>query len=376
MDKPEPTTGYILLVDDVIENLNMLTDMLQHQGHTIDVASNGKDALEQINKKEPDIILLDIQMPGMTGYDVCREIRANPETAHIPVIFLSALIETADIVKAFDAGGNDYVSKPFKYREVMARVESQLKMAHQRQEIQALRERDKHQFEALAKMKNNFLYSAAHDLKNPLTGMLLYTQVLRMTPPENVADLEELAQGIENTARKMQRLTMDILDLAQMQVGDQMQMVEQALQPIFHNTVKNLEVLAKEKDIKLDLQLLEETIIYPVEASYFERMLDNLVSNAIKYTPEGGDVLLALQDYDTHYEISVRDTGIGIPENDLPNLFDAFYRVKSDDHKKENGTGLGLSIVAAIVDEHGGEIIVESVVDEGSTFIVILPKTS
>lgn len=376
MKEKEAQPGYILLVDDVIENLNMLTDMLENQGHKIDIALNGQEALDKVNEKQPDLILLDIQMPGMSGYEVCQSIKGNPKTEQIPVIFLSALTETSDIVKAFDVGGVDYVSKPFKFREVIARVESQLAVARQRREIEALRERDKQQFESLAKMKNNFLYGTAHDLKNPLTGLLLYTQVLRTTSPESKEEVEEIAQGIENTARKMQRLIMDILDLAQMQVGDQMNLVDLPIQPILKNTLNNFEVLAKEKNINLKLDVPEEAINYEVESSYFERMLDNLVSNAIKYTPSDGTVTLSLRDCNDHLEIRVKDTGLGIPEKDIPHLFDAFYRVKSQSHKKESGTGLGLSIVAAIIEEHNGTIKVESIEGKGSTFIISLPTES
>lgn len=365
--------GYILLVDDIKDNLDLLADMLDNQGYQVKMALDGQEALTYMDDSPPDLVLLDIQMPGMDGYEVCKKIKANPETEKIPVIFLSALNETADIVKGFDAGGVDYVSKPFKFREVMARVESQIKVSRQRKEIEALRERDKHQFEALAQMKNSFLYGTAHDLKNPLTGMLLYTQMLRAAPPESKEEIQSAADGIELTARKMQRLITDILDLAQMQVGDQMTPIDLPVTPILENVVKNASILAKEKKQTIALAVGID-INYPVEPSYFERMLDNLVSNAVKYTPEGGKITVSLRDCDDTYEISIADSGIGIPEDDIPRLFEAFYRVKSAAHKKEDGTGLGLSMVAAIVEEHHGNIRVESEVNKGSTFIISLPK--
>lgn len=366
--------GYILLVDDIIDNLDMLTDMLENQGHKVQIALSGQEALDKIQSDKPDIVLLDIQMPGMDGYEVCRKIKANPETQDIPVIFLSALSDTKDIVKGFDAGGVDYVSKPFKFREVMARVASQLKVSRQRKEIESLRERDKQQFESLAKIKNNFLYGTAHDLKNPLTGLLLYTQLLRATPPDNQEEIEEVANGIETSARKMQSLITDILDLAQMQVGDQMNFVLLPLQPILENVIKNFTILAKEKNITLDLETPEETVNYPIDTSYFERMLDNLMSNAIKYTPNGGKITISLKPCEESYELHIADTGLGIPKEDIPRLFEAFYRVKKQTHRQESGTGLGLSMVAAIVEDHNGTITVESQEDVGSTFIIDLPK--
>ncbi|GAB5492155.1 MAG: response regulator [Phototrophicaceae bacterium] len=376
MTSPKKISGYILLVDDVIDNLEMLTDMLENQGHTVKIALDGQEAFTQIAIEQPDIILLDIQMPGMDGYEVCEKIKANPETQDIPVIFLSALSETKDIIKAFDVGGVDYISKPFKFREVGARVASQLKLSRQRKEIELLRERDKQQFESLAKIKNNFLYGTAHDLKNPLTGLMLYTQLLRSTPPDSQQEITEIANGIELSARKMQSLITDILDLAQMQVGDQMNFIELPLQPILENVVRNFTILAKEKDITLSLSVPEESVSYPIDTSYFERMLDNLTSNAIKYTLNGGKVSISLQNCEDTLELRIADTGLGIPKDDIPKLFEAFYRVKKKSHRKESGSGLGLSMVAAIVDDHNGTIHVESEEGVGSTFIITLPKVS
>ncbi len=367
-------SGFVLLVDDVKDNLDMLADMLENQNFRVKLALDGQEALEKIAEELPDLVLLDIQMPGMDGYEVCRRIKANPDTEQLPVIFLSALNETADIVRGFDVGGVDYVSKPFKFREVMARVESQIKVSHQRKEIESLRERDRQQFEALAKMKNSFLYGTAHDLKNPLTGMLLYTQMLRSTSPDDGEELQNIADGIEVTARKMQRLVTDILDLAQMQVGDQLNLIELTLQPILENVVQTASIFAREKEQMLVLHQPDEKIAYPVDPSYFERMLDNLVSNALKYTPEGGEIHVSLRDCGDEYEIAVADSGVGIAEEDMPRLFEAFYRVRSATNKKIEGTGLGLSMVAAIVEEHNGNIYVESEVGVGSTFIITLPK--
>lgn len=374
MKSTKAKPGYILLVDDVIDNLRMLTDMLENLGHDVQIALNGQEALDKIAQHKPDLILLDIQMPGMNGYEVCERIKDNPDTEDIPVIFLSALSDTANIIRGFDAGGVDYVNKPFKFKEVVARVQSQLAVSQQRREIEALRERDKQQFESLANIKNKFMYGTAHDLKNPLTGLLLYTQMLRSTPPGDKEAIESAADGIELAARKMQSLITDILDLAQMQVGDQMRRVELPLNEIVVRSAKNFDVLAKEKNITLHLEMPEDNVLYEVDNSYFERMLDNLISNAIKYTPENGDVRVKLCLTDDAIELSVEDTGLGIPPNDIPRLFEAFYRVKSPSHKKESGTGLGLSMVAAIAEEHNGTVSVDSIEREGSKFTIILPR--
>lgn len=373
MSLPKAQPGHILIVDDIIDNLHMLMDMLEVQGHQVQITMSGQEALDAIEERQPDLVLLDIQMPEMDGYEVCRRIKGNEKTADIPVIFLSALNETSDILKGFDAGGVDYVSKPFQFREVLARVESQLAVSQQRREIEALRERDRQQFEALADLRDKFIQGTVHDLKNPLTGVLLYSQMMRSSPPESEDDLIKISQGIEQSARKMQRLVTDILDLAQIQVGNQLHLFDTPIQPILERVIHNFDILAQEKNINLTLEASEDVVKLAINENYFERIFDNLISNAIKYTPEGGHIALIMLPHEDYVEIIVEDNGLGIPEEDLPQLFEAFYRVRKTTHRKENGSGLGLSVVAAIIEEHGGKIDVESIEGEGSRFIVSMP---
>jgi two-component system sensor histidine kinase/response regulator len=373
MTVPKAKPGTVLIVDDVVDNLHMLTDMLEAQGHEVRIAISGREALDKINEKHPDLILLDIQMPGMTGYEVCEKVKAKKETQDIPVIFLSALQESADILKGFEVGGVDYVSKPFQFREVVARVQSQMAVSQQRRELEDLRMRDQQQFRMIAGAKDTFFRAATHDLKNPLTGVMLYVQTLRSNPPQNQVELNNALNDIENSARKMQSLLSDILDLAQMQVGSVMNFIEQPIHDILLKVMKNFDVLARQKNIQLFLKMPDDVIQMPVDGNYFERMIDNLVSNAIKYTPHDGQVSVQMRVAEDGLQIRVSDTGIGIPEDELDKIFEAFYRVKKPSHRKENGTGLGLSIVAAIAEEHGGRIDVESVEGEGTSFTLCFP---
>lgn len=373
MHLSEITPSHILIVDDVVDNLNMLADFLEEHGHDVRIAMSGQAALNSINEKQPDLVLLDIQMPGMDGYEVCERIKADEETRDIPVIFLSAHTETNDILRGFDVGGVDYVGKPFQFREVVARVQSQLSLAHQRREIQMLRERDRQQFQQISEMRERFMQASVHDLKNPLTGVLLYSGMLKSFEEDQLDELPDIAEGIENSARKMQRLITDILDLAQMQIGERMMLIPTKIQPMLEKCVLGLQVQAGEKSISLHLEVPDDSVTLNVHPYQFERVLDNLVSNAIKYTSNGGQVYICLKSHDDHATISIRDTGYGIPEDDIPHLFEAFYRVKHKDHKKQSGSGLGLSIVDAIIEQHHGDILVESQLCIGSNFIVRLP---
>ncbi len=375
----------ILIVDDAVDNLELLAAMLQKKGHQVRIASSGNAALDVIQEQPPDLVLLDVQMPGLNGFEVCERIKANDDTAEIPVIFLSAHAESDNILRGFDVGGVDYVGKPFQFREVIARVHSQLalsqqrrRLIQQREEIAALRERDKKQFEQLNTMQERFLHATAHDLKNPLTTILLYVQMLETEASQTKSDnLQKVAGGIRQSSEKMRALIADILDLAQMQIGLELQFFPATLQTVIEEAASNFAVIAAEADVNLTLNLPETPVTLSLDVQRMERVFDNLLSNAIKYTPAGGDVTVSMDapGDETGDEICVRvrDSGIGIPEDDLPHLFEAFYRIRTKDHQKESGNGLGLAIVKTIIEQHNGHIDAQSTPGAGSVFTVYLP---
>jgi signal transduction histidine kinase len=376
------TTADILIVDDVADNLEMLTAMLERQGHHVRIARSGREALDDIDSNPPDLVLLDIQMPEMNGYEVCQRIKSNEATASIPVIFLSAFAETDDILRGFDVGGVDYVSKPFKFREVAARVHNQIAIAQQRQrliqqreEIAALRERDKRQFEQLKAMQERFLHATAHDLKNPLTTISLYVQMLESKAASAEAEdkLADIAAGIRQSSQKMRMLITDILDLAQMQIGLELQRIPVTLQDVVRDSAANFDLIAADADVRLIINLPDAPLRVPVDTGLMERVFDNLISNAIKYTPAGGQVTVTARSVEHETCVSVADTGPGIPEDDLPHLFEAFYRIRKATHSQQSGSGLGLAIVQAIVEQHDGRVQVDTTLNEGSTFSVCLP---
>lgn len=363
----------VLIVDDILDNLNMLTDLLEEEGHEVKIAMSGKEALKAVKETPPDLILLDIQMPGMDGYEVCERLKSLKETRDIPVIFLSALNETRDILRGFEVGGIDYVSKPFQFREVVARVQGQLNQVHQRREIAALHEKERQQFDQLSKMRERYVRQSIHDLKNPLTGVMLYGQTLRNLDEDEFHRLPEIADGIKASGHKMHRLITDLLDLAQMQIGDNLSIYATDIVAILEKSVKSNLIVAQGESIELTLAIPDKKIVLQIDGHQMERVFDNIISNALKYTPAGGRIHASLKSYDSYVEILIEDSGLGIPEDDIPHLFEAFYRVKKLSHRSKTGSGLGLSIVEAIIHQHKGKIAVESEIDVGSTFIIQLP---
>jgi two-component system, sensor histidine kinase and response regulator len=366
----------VLIVDDVPANVSLLSRILTASGYAVDTASNGAMALEMVQTTWPDLILLDIQMPEMDGYEVCEKLKADELTQQIPIIFISAMNDTDGIVRALNSGGVDYVTKPFKVKEVAARVQSQLLVVTQRRQIEALREQDRQHFESLDQMRNQFVQMAAHDLKNPLTIILGYAELLRdlRVDDDQRGFLHQSLGAILGGVEKMQLLIADMLDLAKLQTGVGLLLAPVPLAPFLEQCLKNFELLAQNKQITLSLRPPSDRTTLLMDAARLERAVDNLLSNAIKYTRAGGTVTVAAWSDPDYAEIQVADTGLGIPAQDLPHIFEVFFRVQSAEHLKVEGTGIGLPVVKSIVEQHHGQIFVESTPGQGSTFTIRLPR--
>lgn len=367
--------GNVLVVDDVPHNVQLLARILKAEGHTIRTALSGPEAITLAHNSPPDIILLDIQMPEMDGYAVCEYLKADEILQHIPIIFISALTDTQGIVKALNTGGVDYVTKPFKIQEVVARVNSQMMLVEQRREIERLREQDRQHYHALDEMKNEFIRMATHDLKNPLGIIMGYAHIFESihVAEEHRVLMRDGLQDMHRAVDKMQRLVGDMLDLAKLGTRANLHFEPTALADAVAAWIQNHELPAREKAHTLVFAPHADDIMVDLDAPSFERVFDNLVSNAIKYTPEGGRIEIILDRDRAHAYLHVSDTGYGIPAEHLDCIFKAFYRVPHDGHRRADGTGLGLSIVKTIVEQHGGAIEVESEPGSGSTFSVILP---
>jgi two-component system sensor histidine kinase/response regulator len=370
----ETTQADILIIDDMPENLEVLSQMLQQKGYNVRPAINGEIAIRAALKTPPDLILLDIDMPGMNGYEVCTRLKQDERTTAIPVIFVSAMSEQEDKMRAFRAGGVDYVAKPFHVEEVLARVEAQLTLYNQRREIERLMEKQQYYFEELNQMKDNLLSTASHDLKNPLNVIIGYANLLKTS--DLCADPNFAAMSISEIIRAANRMTSlitDLLDLARLETGLALTPTAIDLNSFLYESMANHKFSAEQKSIELECVPLETDILINADHSRLSQVLNNLLSNAIKYTPNGGAVRLAAELDQNSVLIRVMDTGLGIPAESLPRLFEKFYRVPSKEHRSVDGTGLGLAIVKAIVEQHGGQIWVESESGKGSMFSIALP---
>lgn len=372
IDSKTPAT--ILVVDDNEMNVELLSNMLERYNYRVVTSLSGQEALKLVSSANPEIVLLDINMPQMSGYEVCRQIKANPAVADIPVIFISALDDTENVVQGFDAGGVDYILKPFKFREVLARVETQLTLFRQKRKIDELRQRERQQYETMDNLRKQFIGSATHDLKNPLFVVSGYTDMLENLPPVRESQQAQAFIGsIRRGVTKMNTLVRDMLDLLQLEAAADLHKSSIDFGTFLTESAGDMRIRADEKQIRFAIHLPDEAATIQIDLVRMGRVMDNLVSNAIKYTPNGGSVEIIGKVGHTTVVIEVVDTGLGIPDDALASLFQPFERVSSEEHMAQEGTGLGLSIVKTIVEQHHGKVEVESVLAKGSTFRVTLP---
>jgi two-component system sensor histidine kinase/response regulator len=364
----------VLIVDDQPDNLRLLSRMLLRHGYVVRTVMNGRMALDSIKVEPPDIILLDINMPEMNGYQVCQEIKGNQQMAHIPVIFVSAMDAAIDKVRAFEAGGSDYISKPFQVDEVLARVENQLTMRRNQQEITqlnaALRQRA-NELEAANAELESFSHSVAHDLRTPLWTIDMMSEALL----EDYSDaLDEKAQNyvqrIRGNAHRMLHLIEALLTLSQVTCSD------------LHWQSVNLSVLAQEileelqqqaPERLLDARIMDD-IIVAGDARLLRIVLENLLSNAWKFTQQASQAIIEVgtleQAADMPLTCFVRDNGVGFDMAQSHRLFGTFQRL----HEKSEfaGTGIGLATVKRIIIRHGGNVWAESTPGAWTTFFFTL----
>ena len=360
----------ILIVDDIPANLKVLGDMLKGDGYKVRPVPNGALALQAAEKEKPDLILLDIMMPDMDGYEVCLRLKENKNLSGIPVIFISALNDTNDIVKALTSGGVDYITKPFKAEEVKARVSTQLKIHSQSKELIELNA-----------TKDKFFSIIAHDLRGPLGSFMVLTEMmadesLYFTP----AEIKDFMQDLSNTSRNIFNLLENLLEWSRMQRG------QTAFKPqilgladVVVDCVKLVAESARKKNVGIQVDIPNGAKVF-ADNNMLQCIIRNLVSNAIKFTMRGGSITLTTKQAENGLiEIAVKDTGIGIRPEMVENLFRHDINSSRKGTENEPSTGLGLLLCKEFVEKHGGKIWVESDVEgksgeTGTTFYFTMPE--
>ena len=364
----------IMIVDDTPANLKLLEVMLHSLGYRVRAFPRGRLALSAAAIEPPELFLLDISMPEMDGYELCTQLKSDPKLAGIPVIFLSALSETPEKIKAFDCGGVDYVTKPFQIDEVHARVKAHLRLRQlqsqlerQNQELHARNER----LRQLEQQRDDLTYMIVHDLRSPLTAVLGCVDLIEATEGDVISPKgNELLANARSCATKIHEIVNSLLDVSQMEAGQLVLQYSQCdLAQLINEVLSGFAALKGRRELQLAPP--EAAVIVPLDRNLIFRLLQNLIANAIKFVGDAGRIQISIQPGEAFVRICVADNGPGIPAAYHARIFEKFGQVKN--RGRREGTGLGLTFSRLAVEAHGGRIGVDSEPGKGSTFWFELP---
>ncbi len=368
--KPEDYT--ILAVDDIATNIMLLKAVLSRTKYKIVTASGGYEALEKVAAVNPDLILLDIMMPDLDGYEVLKQLKANPAHEDIPVIFLTALHNPEDIVKGFKYGASDYVSKPFNHEELITRVAHHIYLAAAQRTI--LQQRD--ELQATVEARDKMYSVIAHDLRSPIGTLKMVFNMLSISiTPDQVSEesFEMISMG-NNITESTFMLLDNLLKWTKSQIGRMNTVFQEVdISEVVLFASKMSDLVAQVKNVEVEYEIPGPISVH-CDVDMVKTIMRNLMSNAIKYSQEGGRIVISVSDSPTHAVISVRDFGIGIKEENIPKLLNPEIHHTTYGTKNEEGSGLGLQLVQDLTRRNGGELTVESKEGEGSTFTFTIAK--
>ncbi|MDM8565517.1 hybrid sensor histidine kinase/response regulator [Candidatus Halobeggiatoa sp. HSG11] len=358
----------ILIVDDNPENLSVLGNLLSRNDRSLIFAQNGTMALDFAKRKGPDLILLDIMMPNMDGFEVCRKLKQDIKLLDIPIIFLTAKIEQDDVVTGLRLGAVDYVTKPFNQEELLTRVNTHLELQTTKKElIIALAEKE----EALA-TKNKFFSIIGHDLGNLFNGLLGFTSLLIEDDVEQEKK-NDYIQNIFKAAEKGSDLLKNLLDWSKSQIGNmQVEPVLLVLKDVVSRNVDFLDTKAEAKNITLSFEIQNDIIVF-ADLNMLNTVIRNLLSNAIKFTKPNGTIKITSEKLGNLIELSIIDDGVGIKTEDINKLFQINMTYTTIGTAEEVGNGLGLILCKEFIEKNGGTIGVESEFGKGSRFYIRIP---
>ncbi|MCP4155218.1 MAG: hybrid sensor histidine kinase/response regulator [bacterium] len=353
----------IFIVEDIPKNVQVLCNILRKEDYRIAIATNGKQAIKMIPNVLPDLILMDVMMPEMDGFQACVHLKKDPVARGIPLIFLTAKVDATDIVKGFEIGAIDYITKPFNGSELIARVRTHLELKFAREALIDLNA-----------TKDKFFSIIAHDLKNPMQSLLLFTDTLYTYYGSFDEDRRrEYIHRCYDSSKQVTALLKNLLDWARAQTG--------VIEPhheiadvgvLIHESIRLLSANAEDKEITLSNEIEDECLSL-IDTNMIRTLIRNLISNAIKFTRRGGAVNIKAIKKKRLIEIIVSDNGVGIAPENIDGLFRIDVQKSTEGTEHETGTGLGLILCKEFAEKNNGSISVTSKLGKGSSFKIKLP---
>ena len=367
-----PAEFKLLVVDDVQTNVLLLKALLGKEGYGILVANNGQEALEVIRNENPDLILLDVMMPGMDGFEVAERLKSEEFRCEIPIIFLTALDDTQSIVNGFKLGVGDFISKPFRKEELMVRIKHQLSLVAARRIIEEKNEELRKTIAGRDKM-----YSViAHDLRSPMASMkmLLNTIMMSVEKDKIDPDIFDMLEMSNKTSEEVFSLLDNLLKWTKSQLG-KLTVIPQKLDisGLADGVVEVMNSVAEVKHIKLIRTDHESFFVY-VDIEMIKSILRNLISNAVKFSNPDSEIKVGIKAEDGKVIVSVTDSGNGIKKEDQHKLLKDSTHFTTYGTNSEEGSGLGLLLCRDFARKNGGELWFESEENLGSVFSFSLPQ--
>ena len=364
----------ILIIDDSEANLVYLRRLLEEKSYKVAAVNNGKSALAKVRSQQFDLILLDFEMPVMNGIEVCEALQKDSSSFDTPIIFITANTEEDILVKAFDAGAVDYITKPFSPLELLARVKTHLNLVDSKRELAVA----KAYAETASQAKGEFLANMSHEIRTPMNGIVTVVEFLEET--SLTEKQREFTEIIKTSSENLLTIINDILDFSKIEAGQiELEKINFNPKKELETVLKPLELKAKDKGLVLKFSIDEKNIprVLSGDALRIKQIIINLVNNAIKFTSSGGVFITVKKQenkkYKNYLRFEVKDTGIGISQKNVHKLFKSFSQTDASSTRKYGGTGLGLAISKNLTELMGGEIGIDSRVGKGSTFWFCIP---
>jgi signal transduction histidine kinase len=372
-------SGVVLVVDDDQRNVRLMESILRGSGYRVVKAYNGEEAMRVVESEPPDLLLLDVMMPKMSGFELCQKLKGRYETRLLPIILVTALNALEDKVQALEYGADDFLSKPINKVELLAKVRSVLRVKALQDELERKRTELEAANQELVRMqgfKESMMQMVVHDLKNPLASIMGNVQLIQMQSVEMVTPvrLMELLQRTQESARQLMRMILNILQIGRLEERKMPLKLEPVpLHRLVQENVDEMMGLGARDNIRLENHVRPDLPAPRADRELVGRVIANLLNNAFKHTPEGGRITIDARQDGDEVTLTVSDTGGGIPEDLQSRIFEKFVAGESDASKRMlYDSGLGLTFCRLAVECHGGKIWLKSKPGEGTTVFVSL----